>query len=287
MSNSVKSAVILSAGLASRLMPATKAVSKPMLPIVDKPTIQYIVEELVQSGISEIVIVVNKGDELVKNHFSENKKLNKLLLESGKLQLLEEFKKIENLAKLSFVEQEKPLGPGHALLKCKKFIGKNPFILAYGDDLVLSKKPASMQLIEVFDKTGANVVAVASVDSKEVVHFGVIKAKNNENPLIVEKIVEKPKLEDAPSNLAVVGRYLLLPEIFEVLEKIPYSMKKELYVSPELQKFADDGKLFACNLEGKWFTTGKKEDFVKTIIAYSLQREDISNEIRNFINEIK
>lgn len=287
MSNqSVSKAVILAAGFASRLMPATKAVSKPMLPIVDKPTIQYIVEELVESGIRDIVIVVNNGDNLVKNHFTQNKKLNELVLQSGKNQLLEEFKKIESLANFHFVEQEKPLGPGHALLQCKKFLGSQPFILAYGDDLVLSKKPASLQLIEIFNETKSFVVAVAPVEKSEVVHFGVIGAKNSSNPLIVEKIVEKPKLEIAPSNLAVVGRYLMLPEIFELLEKIPYSMEKELYVTPELQKFADLGKLFACKLEGKWFTTGKKADFVKTIIAYSLQREDIKDEIKKFINEI-
>ncbi len=286
---SVKKAIILSAGLASRMMPATKAISKPMLPIIDKPTIQYIVEELVESGINEIVIVVNKGDEQVKNHFSENKKLNSIVSEAGKDTLLEIFKKIEKMAKFHFVEQEKPLGPGHALLQCKKVIGKEPFILAYGDDLILGKKPASMQLIEAFQENKCHVVAVAEVPEKEVVHFGVIKPKANSGGKIlqVEKIVEKPKLEDAPSNLAVVGRYLLLPEIFEILEKIPHSMKKELYVTPELQGFADNGTLFACVLEGNWFTTGKKEDFVKTIIAFSLEREDIKDEIKGFIKKLE
>lgn len=283
----VSKAIILSAGLASRMMPATKAISKPMLPIVDKPTIQYVVEELVQSGIKEIVIVVNKNDVQVRNHFTENPALNSIVLESGKTGLLDEFKKIESLAKFHFVEQEKPLGPGHALLQCKKFIQNEPFILAYGDDLILGSKPASMQLIETFNKTNSFVVAVAKIPKKEVVHFGVIKAKPKTSPIEVELIVEKPKIEEAPSDLAVVGRYLLLPEIFDVLEKIPYSMSRELYVTPELQRFADKGKLFACNLEGKWFTTGKKEDFVKTIIAFSLEREDIGGEIKNFLKELE
>jgi len=283
----VKKAVILAAGLASRMMPATKALSKPMLPIVDKPAIHYCVEELVQSGVKEIAIVVNKHDSQVENYFSKNETLNNFAESCKKPELVELFKEIEGMAKFTFFQQEKPMGPGHALLKVKEFIGREPFLLVYSDDLVLSKTPASKQLIDCFEKTGTHIVAVSPVEKNVISHFGVIKPVGEEkNPIKVSEIVEKPAVEDAPSNLAVAGRYLLLPEVFEILEKENASMEKELYVTDKLQVFASEGKLFACKLEGKWITTGKKIDYVKAIVAFALQREDIGAELKTYLKEL-
>ena len=286
---SVKKAVVLAAGLASRLMPATKAVSKPMLPLVDKPTIQYLIDELVASGITDIAVIINEHEQLVRGHFSENKKLNQFVKEVGKEHLLELFAEIESLADLKFIVQEKPLGPGDAVLKAKKFINNEPFALLYADDIVISKTPATKQLIDSYNKCNASVVAVTPKPESELKHFGVIKpadgADINSNPISVKEIVEKPK-ENAPSNLAVVGRYIITPEILHSLEKTPYSAGNELYITGALEEAAKNNRLFAHNIEGIWYTTGKKIDYVKTVIACAMEDPALREELKEYIAHI-
>ena len=281
----MKKAVILAAGLGSRLLPATKAVSKPLLPIVDKPGIQYLVEELAEAGIKDICIVVNKGETRVQQHFAKNPRLNKLLERAGKHDCVKDFERIESLARLVFVEQPKPAGPGDAVLLAKNFIGNEAFVLLYSDDVVLSKGSATRQLIAAFEKCNAGVVAVSKVPREEVVHFGVVKTSSPEKLSRVEKIVEKPKLSEAPSDLAVVGRYLLTPEVIGILEKMPLA-GKELFVTDALEVLASSKRLFALELDGKWLTTGKKLDYVKTVVEFALLREDIGQEFRAYLKKL-
>lgn len=284
----VEKALILAAGLASRLMPATKAVSKPMLPLVDKPTIQYLVEEAVQSGITEIGIVVNKDETLIKKHFSKNERLNSFARETGKEELIELFSKIESLATIDYIEQEKPLGPGDAVLKAKKYLEGKTFALLYGDDIVISKTPATRQLLDSYEECKCSVVAVTPKPEEELKHFGVIKPKEgfDKNPIPVEEIVEKPEPGKAPSNLAVVGRYVLTHEAVELLEKIPYGAGNELFVTTALEELAKNNKLYANNLRGTWYTTGKKLDYVIANIACALNREELKEDLNDYLKKV-
>ena len=283
----VEKALILAAGLASRLMPATKAVSKPMLPLVNKPTIQYLVEEIVQSGIHDVAIVVNKDETLVKNHFTKNEKLNSFVKERGKEELLDVFAKVESLADITYIEQEKPLGPGDAVLKARPFLEEKPFALLYSDDIVISKTPATRQLIDSYEECNCPVVAVTPKPDAELKHFGVIKAKTDPdvNPILVEAIVEKPK-DNPPSNLAVIGRYILTNETMKILSNIPYNMGHELLVTTALEEHVRKEKLYANNLKGTWYTTGKKLDYVVANIACALENPELKEPLMSYMAKV-
>ena len=218
----VRKAIIPAAGLGTRFLPATKAMPKEMLPIVDKPTIQYIVEEAVESGIEDIIIVTGKGKRAIEDHFDHSFELEQSLLNKGKLDLFHEVQKSSKLVDIHYIRQKEPKGLGHAIWCARKFIGDEPFAVLLGDDIVQAEKPCLKQLIEVFDRYSTSVVGVQEINKEDVNKYGIIAPKNiTDNRVIsVRKLIEKPTIDEAPSNLAILGRYILRPEIFTILENL-------------------------------------------------------------------
>ena len=220
----IRKAIIPAAGLGTRFLPATKAQPKEMLPIVDKPTIQYIVEEAVASGIEEIIIIIGRGKRSIEDHFDKSYELEDTLLRKNKLEMLEQVQKISNLVNIVYVRQKEPKGLGHAILCAKSVIGNEPFAVMLGDDIVMSETPCLKQVIDVYEYYNSSVVAVQSVPDKDVSKYGIIKPKGamlESNLFYIDSLVEKPSKEEAPSRFAIMGRYVLSPEIFDILARIP------------------------------------------------------------------
>ena len=234
----IRKAIIPAAGLGTRFLPATKAQPKEMLPIVDKPTIQYIVEEAVASGIEEIVIIIGRGKRSIEDHFDKSYELEDALLKKNQLDMLEEVQKISNLVNIYYVRQKEPKGLGHAILCAKSFIGNEPFAILLGDDIVMSDTPCLKQIINVFEYCNSSVVAVQSVPDKEIHKYGIIKPKGSDiesNLFYIDSLVEKPSKEEAPSNYAIMGRYVLRPEIFDILARIPIGHGNELQLTDAIK----------------------------------------------------
>lgn len=282
----IKKAVIPAAGLGTRFLPAAKAQPKEMLPVVDKPAIQYIVEEAVESGIEDILIITGRGKRAIEDHFDRSVELNLMLKEKGKLDLLGELEKIENLADIHYVRQKEPLGLGHAILCAEKHVGNEPFAVFYGDDLVLSKKPAIKQLIEVYERYNSSVVGVSPVPRKEIPKYGVIKYRKLNSDLVVEDLVEKPSLKEAPSNLAILGRLILKPEIFEILKEIPFGKGNELQLTDGLRIYNNIDRIMAKVIEGKWLTVGDKLSYLKAVVEFALQRDDLKKEFKAYLKSV-
>ncbi|PJA19635.1 MAG: UTP--glucose-1-phosphate uridylyltransferase, partial [Candidatus Diapherotrites archaeon CG_4_10_14_0_2_um_filter_31_5] len=245
----VKKAVIPAAGLGTRFLPASKAIPKEMFPVVDKPAIQYIVEEAVKSGIDDIIIVTGKDKTAIENHFDRVPELYSVLEEKGKKDWLKQLQEIDNLADIYYIRQKEPLGLGHAVLCAKKHIGNEPFAVLLGDDLILSDKPALKNLINVYEKHNSSVLCVQKVSKSEIPKFGIIKYKKVNGQIVVEGMVEKPAVNKAPSDLAIVGRYLLKPEIFGILEEIPFGKGNELQLTDGLRILNEIDKLMAYEIQ--------------------------------------
>lgn len=285
----IKKAIIPAAGLGTRFLPATKAQPKEMLPIVDKPTIQYIVEEAVESGIEEIIIVSGRGKRSIEDHFDKSYELEDALLKKNKLAMLDEVQKISNLANIYFVRQKEAKGLGHALLCAKSFIGQEPFAVLLGDDIVMSETPCLKQLINIFDYCNSSVVAVQSVKEDEVSKYGIIKPKGmmiEPNLIHIDTLVEKPKQEDAPSRYAIMGRYILRPEIFDCLEKIPLGQGNELQLTDAINELNKHQAVLAYNFEGSRFDIGDKLGFIKATIDFALERKDIRDEVLSYLLKV-
>lgn len=287
MLKQIKKAIIPAAGLGTRFLPATKAMPKEMLPIVDKPTIQYIIEEAVESGIEDIIIVTGKGKRAIEDHFDNAPELEKNLLEKGKTDLLEKVRYSSNLANIHYIRQREPKGLGHAVWCARNFIGEEPFAVLLGDDIVVNKTPCLKQMIDVYKETLSSVIGVQEVPESETHRYGIIDPfSQNERLYQVKNFVEKPEKGTAPSNLAIMGRYILTPEIFRFLENQDIGAGGEIQLTDAIQKLNQIQRVFAYNFEGKRYDVGEKLGFVKTTIEFALENDEIGSDVLKFINEL-
>lgn len=282
----VRKAIIPAAGLGTRFLPATKAMPKEMLPIVDKPTIQYIVEEAVASGIEDIIIVTGKGKRAIEDHFDYAPELEQNLMEKGKVDLLNKVQYSTNLANIHYIRQKEPKGLGHAIWCARKFIGDEPFAVLLGDDIVQSETPCLKQLINEYEETNHSIIGVQTVPNEETNRYGIIDPVFQDGRLYqVENFVEKPALGTAPSNLAIMGRYILTPEIFEFLDKQEAGAGGEIQLTDAIQKLNQIQSVFAYDFDGKRYDVGEKIGFVKTTIEFALQNEELRDEIMAYLKK--
>ncbi|MEG0552707.1 MAG: UTP--glucose-1-phosphate uridylyltransferase GalU [Carnobacterium sp.] len=283
----VRKAVIPAAGLGTRFLPATKAMAKEMLPIVDKPTIQFIVEEAINSGIEDILIVTGKSKRPIEDHFDSNPELEENLRAKDKLALLELVEETTGL-NLFFVRQSYPKGLGDAVLQAKAFIGNEPFVVMLGDDLMEDEVPLTKQLINGYDKSHASHIAVMKVPHEDTSKYGIIDPEGqvDETTYNVRSFVEKPKPEDAPSDLAIIGRYLLTPEIFDILEKQEPGAGGEIQLTDAIDTLNKTQRVFAHEFKGQRFDVGDKFGFLKTSIQYGLKHNEVKDALREYIIEI-
>ena len=292
MNKKVRKAIIPAAGLGTRFLPATKAIAKEMLPIVDIPTIQYIIQEAVDSGIEEILIITNSNKHAMENHFDKNYELEERLKESGKLEQVKMIQDIADMANIYYIRQKEPKGLGHAVLCAKSFIGDEPFAVLLGDDVVVNKegKPALKQLIEQYEKTSASVIGVQTVDKKDVSKYGIVEPSKShpaKGRLVkLTDMVEKPAVEKAPSQLAVLGRYVLTPEIFELLETQGKGAGGEIQLTDAIKRLLDRQAVYAYDFEGKRYDVGDKCGFIKATIDFALDREDLHDQVSKHIQDI-
>lgn len=283
----VRKAIIPAAGLGTRFLPATKAMPKEMLPIVDKPTIQYIVEEAVESGIEDIIIVTGKGKRAIEDHFDNAWELEQNLAEKGKFDLLDKVRYSSNLANIHYIRQKEPLGLGHAVWCARNFIGDEPFAVLLGDDIVQNDPPCLKQLIDQYEETHSSIIGVQQVPEEETHRYGVIAPASKEGRRYqVDKFVEKPKQGTAPSNLAIIGRYLLTPEIFMFLDKQEKGAGGEIQLTDAIQQLNQIQRVFAYQFEGKRYDVGEKLGFVKSTIEFALQDENLKEELQAFLKEV-
>jgi UTP--glucose-1-phosphate uridylyltransferase len=282
----VRKAIIPAAGLGTRFLPATKAMPKEMLPIIDKPTIQYIVEEAVASGIEDIIIVTGKGKRAIEDHFDIAHELEQNLLEKGKFDILEKVRYATNLADIHYIRQKEPKGLGHAVWCARNFIGDEPFAVLLGDDIVQSKTPCLKQLITIYEETHSSVIGVQSVPDDETHRYGIVEPLDQVGRRYqVNNFIEKPKAGTAPSNLAILGRYILTPEIFMFLEQQETGAGGEIQLTDAIQKLNQIQRVFAYDFEGKRYDVGEKSGFVKTTIEFALQEPTLRKEILAFMEE--
>jgi UTP--glucose-1-phosphate uridylyltransferase len=278
--NKVKKAIIPAAGIGTCFLPATKAMPKEMLPIVDKPTIQYIVEEAIESGIEDIIIVTGKGNRAIEDHFDHAFELEQNLLNKGEFDLLEKVKHTSNLVDIHYIRQKEPKGLGHAVNCAKKFIGDEPFAVLLGDDIVQADKPCIKQLIEKYEETTASIIGVQQVPEDQTHRYGVIDPISSFNYLYgVKNFVEKPAKGTAPSNLAIMGRYILTPEIFTYLEEQETGAGGEIQLTDAIQKLNKFQRVFAYDFEGQRFDVGEKLGFIMTTIEFALKDKEISRQL--------
>jgi UTP--glucose-1-phosphate uridylyltransferase len=283
----VKKAIIPAAGLGTRFLPATKAMPKEMLPILDKPTIQYIIEEAVASGIEDIIIVTGKGKRAIEDHFDSSPELEQNLTEKGKLELLDKVNYSSKLGNIHYIRQKEPKGLGHAVWCARKFIGNEPFAVLLGDDIVQSNTPCLQQLINQYEKNRASVIGVQQVPLNETHRYGIIDpiSRNGRN-YEVNNFVEKPEQGTAPSNLAIMGRYVLTPEIFNFLKKQELGAGGEIQLTDAIQKLNEIQSVFAYDFEGRRFDVGEKLGFVKTTIEFALQNEEMKDQVWQMIEKL-
>ena len=281
----VKKAIIPAAGLGTRFLPATKAMPKEMLPIVDKPTIQYIVEEAVASGIEDIIIVTGKGKRAIEDHFDHAFELEENLRQKGKTELLEKVQYASDMVDIHYIRQKDALGLGHAIWCARKFIGDEPFAVLLGDDIVQAEEPCLKQLMNQYNEKGASVVGVQSVPDEATQRYGIVDPEEKMNGRLysVKHFVEKPKPGTAPSNLAIMGRYVLTPEIFEFLGEKQFGAGGEIQLTDAIEKLNTIQRVFAYDFEGRRFDVGEKIGFVKTTVELAMQDEEIAKELKPYL----
>jgi UTP--glucose-1-phosphate uridylyltransferase len=282
----VRKAIIPAAGLGTRFLPATKAMPKEMLPIVDKPTIQYIVEEAIASGIEDIIIVTGKGKRAIEDHFDNAYELEQILMKQGKLDLLEKVKEPSKVD-IHYIRQKEPKGLGHAVWCARNFIGDEPFAVLLGDDIVQAETPCLKQLIDQYEQTFSSVIGVKRVPDNETHRYGIIDPlEQHGRRYQVRQFVEKPAPGTAPSNLAIMGRYILTPEIFLFLEKQEAGAGGEIQLTDAIQKLNEIQRVFAYEFEGKRYDVGEKIGFIKTTIEFALQNEELRDDLIQFIEQV-
>ncbi|HDC9297258.1 TPA: UTP--glucose-1-phosphate uridylyltransferase GalU [Staphylococcus aureus] len=283
----IKKAIIPAAGLGTRFLPATKAMPKEMLPILDKPTIQYIVEEAARAGIEDIIIVTGRHKRAIEDHFDSQKELEMVLKEKGKSELLEKVQYSTELANIFYVRQKEQKGLGHAISSARQFIDNEPFAVLLGDDIVESEVPAVKQLIDVYEETGHSVIGVQEVPEADTHRYGIIDPlTKNGRQYEVKKFVEKPAQGTAPSNLAIMGRYVLTPEIFDYLKTQKEGAGNEIQLTDAIERMNNDNQVYAYDFEGERYDVGEKLGFVKTTIEYALKDDSMREELTRFIKEL-
>jgi UTP--glucose-1-phosphate uridylyltransferase len=283
----VRKAVFPAAGLGTRFLPATKAQPKEMLPLVDKPIIQYGVEEAVASGIDNILLVTGRGKNAIEDHFDVSVELESFLEARGKRDQLDEVRKISNLINFAYVRQGEPLGLGHAVLVTRELVGDEPFAVILGDDVIDAQPPAMKQLIDVFDRLGGPVIAVERVPRDEISSYGVIAVEPNpslgDGVYQIRDLVEKPPKEEAPSDLAIIGRYVLTPDIFPVLEKIKSDRTGEIQLTNGLRELVKLRPIYGCEVKGVRHDTGNKLGFLKAVVYFALRRPDLADKFSAYL----
>lgn len=283
----IKKAIIPAAGLGTRFLPATKAMPKEMLPILDKPTIQYIVEEAVAAGIEDIIIVTGKHKRAIEDHFDNQKELEMTLEEKGKSDLLQSVKYSSNLANMFYVRQKEQKGLGHAIWTARQFIGNEPFAVLLGDDIVQADTPAIKQLMNQYETTGKSIIGVQQVSENETHRYGIVDPLDSSERLFsVNRFVEKPSPGTAPSNLAIMGRYVLTPQIFDYLGRQEIGAGGEVQLTDAIEHLNSEDCVYAYNFEGERYDVGEKIGFVKTTIQFALNDDYMKKEIKEFIKSI-
>lgn len=279
----IKKAVIPIAGMGTRFLPVTKSVAKEMLPIIDKPTLQYIVEECVASGIEEILFITSPYKKNVEDHFDQSFELEKRLEKSGKLEQLKMVQNISKMCKMYFIRQGEPLGSGHAISLAKSFIGNDDFAVLYGDDLMKYEVPVLKQLIDMHDKYDANIIGVQEVDRNIVYKYGIIEFSEGDK---IKSIVEKPKVEEAPSNFAGLGRYVVKNEIFAELESLTTGANGEYQFTDAMLNLMKKQDFYACKYDGTYYDIGNQLGYIKANIAFALDRDDIKEELKDYLKSL-
>jgi len=288
MVQKVRKAVFPAAGLGTRFLPATKASPKEMLPLVDKPLIQYVVEEAVASGIESVIIVTGRGKASIEDHFDVSFELEKLLEERGKREELKAMRAISEMARVSYVRQQEALGLGHAVFQARDLVGEEPFAVMLSDDIIDSETPALRQLLDVYEKYDAPVVAVFEVEGKAISRFGVIDGQEVGNGVYkINDMVEKPPQNEAPSNLAIIGRYVLTPEIFDEIEKTTPGAIGEIQITDAMRSLLKKRPFYAVRFQGKRYDAGDKLGFLIATVEFALQHEDLAPEFRNYLHSLK
>ncbi|MGI6629406.1 MAG: UTP--glucose-1-phosphate uridylyltransferase GalU [Bacillota bacterium] len=280
----IRKAIIPAAGLGTRFLPATKAQPKEMLPIIDKPTIQYIVEEAVSSGIEDILIITGRGKRAIEDHFDKSYELETELAKKEKYDLLKIVQDISGMANIQYVRQKEALGLGHAVLCARRFAEHEPFAVLLGDDIIRADKPCLKQMMEVYEEYEVSVVGVQPVPEADVHKYGIIKAEQvTERVFDVGDLVEKPKLADAPSNLAILGRYIIHPDIFDLLAKQEAGAGGEIQLTDGLKRLRENRKLYAYVFEGKRYDVGDRMGYLEATVDFALEREDIGESFRQYL----
>ena len=285
-------AVFPAAGLGTRFLPATKAQPKEMMPLVDKPIIQYGVEEAMASGCDQIIIITGRGKPAIEDHFDVSYELEKMLEERGKTDHLEVVRNISDMIHIAYVRQKEAMGLGHAVLMSRELIGDEPFAVILADDIIDAEVPCLKQMIDVYNETGCSVLATQVVEGKAISSYGVLDAKPvpgkwDGRLFEVQNLVEKPKPEDAPSNLAIIGRYILTPAIFEMLDSTPLGAGGELQLTDGLKNLLKKEKIYGYSFEGKRHDTGDKLGFLKATVEFALKRDDLGGDFRAYLKTLK
>ena len=283
----IKKAVIPAAGLGTRFLPATKAQPKEMLPIIDTPTIQYVVQECVDSGIEDILIVSGKGKRTIEDHFDRNVMLDSRILEKDDELLYDQMKHIEDMANIHYIRQKELNGLGDAILHAKYHCQNEPFVVLLGDTIIDSVIPVTQQLIDIYAQYRQSIIGVEQVPEDKVSRYGIVGGDQiNSRIMQLEKMVEKPSIEESPSNLAIAGRYVLTPEIFPLLEKTKPGKGNEIQLTDALRSLLRQEDIIAYTIEGKRYDIGSKMDFLKTTVEFALNRKEFSEEFRAFLEDI-
>lgn len=283
----VKKAVIPAAGWGTRLLPATKAQPKEMLPIVDKPAIQYMVEEAVAAGVEDILIITSKNKQSIEDHFDKSQALELALEKQGKTELLQEVQDISQMITIHAVRQKEQKGLGHAIHCAKSFIGDEPFAVLLGDDIINSTEPVIKQMIEVYEEKETAILGCQTVAKKDVNKYGIVDFSQKEGDIYkVKDLIEKPALAEAPSELAILGRYIITPDIFEILENTPPGKGGEIQLTDALKTLLDKRAVYGYDFEGKRYDIGNKMGFLKTTVELALDREDLGPEFREYLKGI-
>ena len=288
MSFKVRKAVLPAAGLGTRFLPATKAMPKEMLTLVDKPLIQYVVEEAVDSGIESLVIVTGRDKSAIENHFDISYELEQTLQERGKTEIFEQVRGVADIAKISYTRQKQPLGLGHAIYQAKDFVESEPFAVLLPDDIIDSSTPALKQMIEVFERYQSPVIATMQVEGEAISRFGVIDAEEiAPNVFKIRDMVEKPSVAEAPSDLAIVGRYIFTPDIFRAIETTTPGAGGEIQITDAMRNLLKERDFYAVRVDGVRHDAGDKFGFLKATVEFALKRADLGEEFRDYLRTLK
>ena len=283
----VKKAIIPAAGLGTRFLPATKSQPKEMLPIVDKPTLQYIIEEAIESGIEEILIITGRNKKSIEDHFDKSVELELELEQKGKIEMLGMVRDISNMVNIHYIRQKEPKGLGHAIHCAKSFIGNEPFAVLLGDDIVDAKTPCLKQLINTYDEYKTTILGVQEVAKEDTDKYGILDVKHIEDRVYkVKDMVEKPSVESAPSNIAILGRYIINPSIFDILENQAPGKGGEIQLTDALKTLSTQEAIYAYNFEGRRYDVGDKFGFLEATIDFALKRDELRDDLLNYMKEV-